>query len=95
MGVADLHTVRPSPVRRMGSRAPTQAAGGSAEAIHTKVSDTRWLATPAVSQPRVPEVRLLCMNSERPSPPNTEGRSGPLPTRRRGPNSAHPPPQHG
>jgi hypothetical protein len=83
----------------MGSRAQTQAAevsvGGSAEAIHAKASDTRWLTTPAVSQPRVPEVRLPCMNSEHPSPPNTKGRSGPLPTRRWGPNSAHPPPQHG
>jgi hypothetical protein len=34
-------------------------------------------------------------DGERPSPPNTEGRSGLLPTRRWGPNSAHPPPQHG
>jgi hypothetical protein len=34
-------------------------------------------------------------DGERPSPPNTEGRSGPLPTWRWGPNSAHPSPQHG
>jgi hypothetical protein len=34
-------------------------------------------------------------DGEHPSPPNTEGKSGPLPTRRRGSNSACPPPQHG
>jgi hypothetical protein len=54
--------------------------GGSAEAIHAKALGTRWLATPVVSQPHVLEVRLLRMNSERPTPPNTEGRSEPLPT---------------
>jgi hypothetical protein len=34
-------------------------------------------------------------DGERPSPPDTEGRSGSLPTRRWSLNSAHPPPQHG
>jgi hypothetical protein len=64
-----------------GQPRPNPTAGGSvgggAEAIQAKASGTRWLAAPAVGQPRVLEVRLLCMDCERPSPPSTEGRSGP------------------
>jgi hypothetical protein len=64
-----------------GQPRPNPAAGGSvgggAETIQAKASGTRWLAAPAVGQPHVPEVRLLRMDGERPSPPGTEGRSGP------------------
>jgi hypothetical protein len=43
--------------------------GGGAEAIQAKASGTRWLAAPAVGQPRVPEVRLLRMDGKTPLSP--------------------------
>jgi hypothetical protein len=51
--------------------------GGGTEATQAEAPGTRWLAAPAVGQPRVPEVRLLRKAGKRPSPPNAGGRSGP------------------
>jgi hypothetical protein len=78
--VADPRTARPSPVQWMDShthpsfrrqrrrRHQSHPGRGARHAVVDDASDGR---------PRVPRVRLLRKASERPSPPNAGGRSGP------------------